>query len=54
MRSTRVDPSDILALAGSICLVVGLALWWVPAAWMGGGALLLGLALWSALRTRTP
>jgi hypothetical protein len=54
MRNTGVDPSDILAAAGCISLLYGLASWWVPAAWMVGGVLLLVAALWPDLRRRTP
>ncbi len=52
MRRTGLDSRDIIGAAGYASLVYGLALWWVPAAWIGGGALLLALALGSSLPRR--
>ena len=54
MRITTIDASDMVGVAGFVSLLYGLALWWVPAAWMVGGALLLGVALWSSLRQPKP
>lgn len=54
MRRTGIDASDIVGAAGFGMLVYGLALWWIPAAWMGGGALLLAVALWPARRRPQP
>jgi hypothetical protein len=53
MRRTAIDSRDIMGAIGLFALLYGLALWWVPAAWMVGGALVLGLALWSHLRKAT-
>lgn len=50
MRRPTIDLRDILGAAGCVSLFYGLASWWPPSAWMVGGALLLGLALWSDLR----
>lgn len=54
MRRTGVDGRDILGAAGCSSLLYGLALWWVPAAWMGAGALLMALAILPDLRRRQP
>lgn len=40
---------DALALAGAVCLLVGLALIYAPLAWLAGGLMLIGLAYWFAL-----
>ena len=50
MRRTGLDGRDILGAAGCISLLYGLALWWIPAAWMVAGVLLLIAALWPYLR----
>jgi CHASE2 domain-containing sensor protein len=50
MRRTGIDGRDILGAAGCISLLYGLASWWVPAAWMVAGLLLLSAALWPYLR----
>ncbi len=54
MRRTGIDIDDMVAVAGCVLLVYGLALWWVPAAWMGSGALLLGMALWRMSQRMKP
>jgi hypothetical protein len=54
MRGTGIDARDIVGTAGFVSLLYGLASWWPPAAWMIGGLLMLGLALWPDLRRRTP
>ena len=51
-RRTGIDARDILAAAGFVCWVYGLACWWPPAAWIGSGILLMALAVWSDLTRR--
>lgn len=50
MRRTGLDGRDIVGAVGFISLLYGLASWWPPAAWIAGGALLLGAALWPTLQ----
>ena len=46
--------TDLLALAGCVLLLYGLAQWWVPAAWIVAGALLMAVAILPELRRRQP
>lgn len=43
---------DLLAWAGTGCVLYGVAQWSRPAAWVTAGIILLALALWPALRAR--
>jgi hypothetical protein len=45
-----VDVSDVFAVAGYGATVYGVALWWVPAAWMCGGVMLIAIAIAPAFR----
>lgn len=36
---------DLLMMAGGVCIVVGIGMWSIPAAWIASGIELIGLAV---------
>lgn len=45
-----VGVEDVVGAAGAGCVVYGIALWSMPAAWVVSGLMLVGFAVWPAIR----